>query len=107
MLSFIYKGVLNKIDEEAMEESDPSNLGSFAAKLLAAADKLKLSKLKERCESTISKKVNENSIAYLLPLANVCHATQLRTACMIFAAENQSGIYDFNTIIFSFYRSNS
>lgn len=69
----------------------PSVSETFAAKLLAAAEKYGLPRLKLMCESVICKDISIDSVAYILALADRHHATELKSICLQFSAENLVG----------------
>ncbi|OIW03277.1 hypothetical protein TanjilG_09924 [Lupinus angustifolius] len=90
LLHFIYRDAL--IEDEELYMSRSSFLDSvsetFAAKLLAAAEKYGLPRLKLMCESVLCKDISIDSVAYILALADRYHATQLKSICLQFSAEN-------------------
>ncbi|KAI3454319.1 hypothetical protein Pfo_010982 [Paulownia fortunei] len=94
MLRFIYTGTLPEEEQEAVSDSGSIMLKSFMGKMLAAADQFELKRLKKICESHILERVSEESVAYLLHLADLCHATELKAACLRFAAENQDAVME-------------
>jgi len=69
----------------------PSVSESFAAKLLAAAEKYGLPRLKLMCESVLCKDISIDSVAYILALADRYRATELKSVCLQFSAENLVG----------------
>ncbi|GER56719.1 BTB-POZ and MATH domain protein [Striga asiatica] len=91
MLWFIYTGTLVEEDEE---ENDVSYSASFMGKILAAAHQFELRKLRKVCESSFLQKISAESVAYLLHLADLYHATELKAACLRFAAENRLAVLD-------------
>lgn len=95
MLHFIYRDAL--IDEVDMVPSTSSNESpvseTLTAKLLAAADKYGLERLKLMCESHICKDICVNSVASILVLADHCHAAELKAVSLKFAAQNLAGIF--------------
>ncbi|KAK8328612.1 hypothetical protein V6Z12_A11G263000 [Gossypium hirsutum] len=90
LLHFIYRDSL--IDDEEFvgtsSSSMPSVSDALAAKLLAAADKYDLPRLRLMCESVLCKDISVNSVANILALADRHHAMDLKTVCLKFAAEN-------------------
>lgn len=64
---------------------------TLTAKLLAAADKYGLGRLRLMCESRLCKDICVNSVTSILTLADHCHATELKAACLKFAALNLAG----------------
>lgn len=64
---------------------------SLIAKLLAAADKYDLGRLRQMCESHLCMGISVNSVGRALALADSCHATELKIVCLRFAAENLAG----------------
>ncbi|KHG25171.1 BTB/POZ and MATH domain-containing 4 -like protein [Gossypium arboreum] len=95
LLHFIYRDSL--IDDEEFvgtsSSSMPSVSDALAAKLLAAADKYDLPRLRLMCESVLCKDISVNSVANILALADRHHAMDLKSVCLKFAAENLVGSY--------------
>lgn len=60
--TYIYHGSLDKRHEKAIVDSDRFTSQSFAAKLLAAADKFELKKLRKMCECIMSGKKVSTSL---------------------------------------------
>ncbi|KAK8589835.1 hypothetical protein V6N13_088647 [Hibiscus sabdariffa] len=90
LLYFIYRDSLID-DEEFVGTSSscmPSVSDALAAKLLAAADKYDLPRLRLMCESVLCKDISVNSVANILALADRHHAMDLKAVCLKFAAEN-------------------
>ncbi|XP_021282332.1 BTB/POZ and MATH domain-containing protein 4 isoform X2 [Herrania umbratica] len=90
LLHFIYRDTLID-DEEFLGTSSscmPSVSDALAAKLLAAADKYDLPRLRLMCESVLCKDISVNSVANILALADLYHAMDLKSVCLKFAAEN-------------------
>ncbi|KAK6148125.1 hypothetical protein DH2020_019037 [Rehmannia glutinosa] len=94
MLWFIYTGLLKEEEQKAASYFGSFMPNSFMAKMLAAADQFELKKLKKLCESRISEKLSGESVAYLLHIADLNHATELKVACLRFAAENQDAVLE-------------
>jgi len=95
MLHFIYRDSL--VDEEIEDTSSssiPSVTNTLTAKLLAAADRYDLTRLRRVCESHLCKDISVNSVSRTLALADRYHATELKAVCLRFAAENLAGIRD-------------
>lgn len=92
MLHFIYRDTLVE-DEILVASGSPvtSVSDTLAAKLLAAADKYGLERLRVMCESYLCKDIHVNTVASTLALADKYHAMELKAACLKFAAENLSG----------------
>ncbi|KAG4122019.1 hypothetical protein ERO13_D11G241800v2 [Gossypium hirsutum] len=90
LLHFIYRDSL--IDDEEFvgtsSSSMPSVSDALAAKLLAAADKYDLPRLRLMCESVLCKDISVNSVANILALADRHYAMDLKSVCLKFAAEN-------------------
>ncbi|EOY10497.1 PREDICTED: BTB/POZ and MATH domain-containing protein 4 isoform X1 [Theobroma cacao] len=90
LLHFIYRDTLID-DEEFLGTSSscmPSVSDALASKLLAAADKYDLPRLRLMCESVLCKDISVNSVANILALADRYHAMDLKSVCLKFAAEN-------------------
>jgi len=96
MLHFIYRDSL--VEDEILvasgspETSVPSVSDTLAAKLLVAADKYGLERLRVMCESYLCKDISVNTVASTLALADRYHAMELKAACLKFAAENLSAV---------------
>ncbi|KAL0544626.1 hypothetical protein IC582_019743 [Cucumis melo] len=90
LLHFIYRDTLPEDDEflEASSSSVPSLPDSLPAKLLAAADKYDLPRLRLMCESVLCKDISVNSVSHILALADLYHAADLKSVCLKFTAEN-------------------
>lgn len=92
MLHFIYRDSLVDDCELDASSSGGSIFDTLAAKLLAAADKYDLARLKLLCESYLCKGISVVSVASTLALADSHHAMELKTVCLKFAAENLSAV---------------
>lgn len=93
MLHFIYRDSL--VDEEIEDTSSssiPSVTNTLTAKLLAAADRYDLTRLRRVCESHLCKDISVNSVSRTLALADRYHATELKAVCLRFAAENLAAV---------------
>ncbi|RVW35151.1 BTB/POZ and MATH domain-containing protein 4 [Vitis vinifera] len=95
VLHFIYRDSLIE-DEELLTSGSScmvSESDTIAAKLLAAADKYGLTRLRLMCEALLCKDISVNSVSKILALADRYHATDLKAVCLKFAAENLVGIF--------------
>ena len=94
LLHFIYRDTLPEDDEflEASSSSVPSLPDSLPAKLLAAADKYDLPRLRLMCESVLCKDISVHSVSHMLALADLYHAADLKSVCLKFTAENLVGM---------------
>ena len=105
MLHFIYRDSLIE-DEELLTSGSScmvSESDTIAAKLLAAADKYGLTRLRLMCEALLCKDISVNSVSKILALADRYHATDLKAVCLKFAAENLVGIFlSMNFYLFRF-----
>lgn len=91
MLHFIYRDSL--VEDELVASSSSSNPSdSLTAKLLAAADRYDLGRLRRMCESYLCKEICVNSVAKTLALADRSHAAELKAVCLRFAAENLAAV---------------
>ncbi|KAL5583071.1 hypothetical protein UlMin_015513 [Ulmus minor] len=94
MLHFIYRDSL--IEDVEMETSNSSSVSlisdSLTAKLLAAADRYGLDRLRLMCESHLCKDISVNSVAEILALADRYNAADLKAVCLKFAAENLAAV---------------
>ncbi|XP_074562838.1 BTB/POZ and MATH domain-containing protein 4-like, partial [Curcuma longa] len=89
MLHFIYRDSFIEDDETTKSDSPESSpSGRMAAKLLAAADKYGLERLRLLCEAHLCKDLCVDSVANTLSLADHYHATELKAACLKYVAEN-------------------
>ncbi|XP_031271471.1 BTB/POZ and MATH domain-containing protein 4-like isoform X1 [Pistacia vera] len=90
LLHFIYKDTL--IEDEEFSASSSSCVASVSdtleAKLLAAAEKYALPRLRLMCESVLCKVITVNSVSHILALADQYCAMDLKTVCLKFTAEN-------------------
>ncbi|CAN6170696.1 unnamed protein product [Urochloa humidicola] len=92
VLHFIYRDNLVSEDELSASSSDRSIFDSLAGKLMAAADKYKLPRLRLLCESYLCKNISINSVAITLVLADRHHALKLKSVCLKFIDENLSAV---------------
>nr|CAB3497910.1 unnamed protein product [Digitaria exilis] len=92
VLHFMYRDSLVNDDELSASSSGCSIFDTLAGKLMAAADKYELPRLRLLCESYLCKHISVNSVATTLALADRHHATELKSVCLKFAAENLSAV---------------
>lgn len=94
MLHFIYRDTLIEDDELIASSSSCASSVSdtLTGKLLAAADKYGLARLRLMCESRLCKYISVNSVAKLLALADDHCAAELKAVCLRFAAENLAAV---------------
>ncbi|RDX65769.1 BTB/POZ and MATH domain-containing protein 4, partial [Mucuna pruriens] len=94
LLHYIYRDTLIEDEELLMSCSSflPLVSESFAAKLLAAAEKYGLPRLKLLCESVLCKDISIDSVAYILVLADRYRATEMKSICLQFSAENLDAV---------------
>ncbi|XP_010921384.2 BTB/POZ and MATH domain-containing protein 4 isoform X2 [Elaeis guineensis] len=93
MLHFIYRDTFIEDDVLVASSSPVSSMSdTLAGKLLAAADKYGLERLRLMCESYLCKDMSVDSVASTLSLADRYHALELKAACLKFAAENLAGV---------------
>ncbi|KOM38590.1 hypothetical protein LR48_Vigan03g197200 [Vigna angularis] len=94
LLHFIYRDSL--IHDRELYKSRSSLYSSvsetFPAKLLAAAEKFDLSRLKLMCESVLCNDISTDSVVNILLLADRNHATELKFACLKFAVQNLNAV---------------
>lgn len=93
MLHFVYRDTLDE-DEIIASSSGSSPLvtDTLTAKLLAAADRYDLGRLRQMCESHLCKDISVNSVAHTLALADRYHASELKAICLKFVAENLAAV---------------
>ncbi|CAI0452367.1 unnamed protein product, partial [Linum tenue] len=94
ILHFIYRDTLTEdVGNTASSSSSLSSISeSLTAKLLAAADRYGLDRLRLMCESHLCKDISVASVARILALADSHHATELKAVCLKFAAENLAAV---------------
>ncbi|KAM7522769.1 hypothetical protein LguiA_012671 [Lonicera macranthoides] len=94
MLHFIYRDALNEEELVASTSSCESSsvFDTLTAKLLAAADKYELGRLRRVCESHLCTYISVGSVARTLALADRYQATELKAVCLRFAAENLAAV---------------
>ncbi|KAI4319672.1 hypothetical protein MLD38_033247 [Melastoma candidum] len=90
LLHFIYRDNLDEDEERSLKSSYCSSTEpeTLTSKLLAAADRYCLPRLKLICESILCKDIAVDSVAMILALADRHHAVDLKSICLKFAAEN-------------------
>lgn len=92
MLHFVYRDALLEDELVASSSCASSVSDTLPAKLLAAADKYDLSRLRRMCESHLCKDISVNSVCRALALADRYHASELKSVCLRFAAENLAAV---------------
>lgn len=70
----------------------PEIYETLVVKLLEAAEKYGMNRLRLLCEAHICKGVSVKSVAKILALAERYKATELKSACLLFTAENLAGM---------------
>jgi len=78
-------------DEELHSSSRISLTEFYVTKLLAAAHKYELPRLKLTCESVLCKYISIESVAQILVISDCYDATQLKSICLQFSTENLGG----------------
>ncbi|KAL9228647.1 hypothetical protein vseg_004202 [Gypsophila vaccaria] len=93
MLHFVYRDTL--MDDEGDEPLMPfgSSCESpisewLITRVLAAADKYGLDRLRQLCESSLCQKIDVSTVGEILALADCHHAAELKGVCLRYAAEN-------------------
>ncbi|POO01500.1 E3 ubiquitin-protein ligase SIN-like [Trema orientale] len=94
MLHFIYRDSLTEDVQLETSSSSPVSLvsDSLTAKLLEAADRYGLDRLRIMCESHLCKDISVKSVAEILALADRCKASELKAVCLRFSAENLAAV---------------
>ncbi|WOL20661.1 BTB/POZ and MATH domain-containing protein 4 isoform X1 [Canna indica] len=93
MLHFIYRDALVEDDMLVTSNSTESCVSdTLVSKLLAAADKYSLGRLRLLCEARLCGEISVNSVASTLALADQYHAMELKACCLKFAAENLAAV---------------
>lgn len=98
LLQFMYKDCLPEAVEPVTTHTFdhlklPEIYETLIVKLLAAADKYELNRLRLLCESHICKGVAVKSVAKILALADRYNAKELKSVCLKFTAENLAGMF--------------
>ncbi|KAI4304785.1 hypothetical protein MLD38_040255 [Melastoma candidum] len=90
LLHFIYRDSFPEDEDPptSNSNSEPPLSEMLATKLLAAADKYGLDRLRLMCESHLCKMITVASVSEMLALADRYHAKELFYVCLKFAAEN-------------------
>ncbi|KAL9266603.1 BTB/POZ and MATH domain-containing protein [Drosera capensis] len=94
MLHFIYRDTLIEdadLDPSSSSYDSPIS-NSLMVKLLEAADKYGLTRLRCLCESRLCKDISVNSVCEILAVADRHHAIELKAVCLKFAAENLAAV---------------
>ncbi|XP_023531781.1 BTB/POZ and MATH domain-containing protein 6-like [Cucurbita pepo subsp. pepo] len=94
LLHFMYTdSIAEDVVVSTSSSSSESCVGdNFMAKLLAAADKYGLERLRLMCESHLCKDLSVHSVAKVLSFAEEHHATELKAVCLRFAAMNLGAV---------------
>ncbi|ERM93569.1 hypothetical protein AMTRI_Chr03g149150 [Amborella trichopoda] len=94
LLHFIYRDCL--IEDEELKTSGMTCSSildeTLLTKLLAAADKYDLGRLRLMCEANLCKDISVDNVADILALADRYHAMELKTVCLKYAAENLAAV---------------
>uniref|UniRef100_A0A1J3K073 BTB/POZ and MATH domain-containing protein 5 n=1 Tax=Noccaea caerulescens TaxID=107243 RepID=A0A1J3K073_NOCCA len=99
LLQFMYKDCLPEAVEPVTTHTFdllklPEIYETLIVKLLAAADKYELNRLRLLCESHICKGVAVKSVAKILALADRYNAKELKSVCLRFTAENLAAVLE-------------
>ncbi|KFK26316.1 hypothetical protein AALP_AA8G231700 [Arabis alpina] len=99
LLQFMYKDSLPEdVEPVTTHTFDTIKLfeiyETLIVKLLAAADKYELKRLRLLCESHICKGVSVKSVAKILALADRYNAAELKSVCLKFTAENLAAVLE-------------
>ncbi|KAL7611003.1 hypothetical protein Lser_V15G13724 [Lactuca serriola] len=92
MLHFIYRDELTDELVASSSSSEQNVSDSVVAKLLAAADRYDLTRLRRICESRLCKGISVISVGRILALADNHHAMELKAVCLRFASENLAAV---------------
>ncbi|KAG2311232.1 hypothetical protein Bca4012_025685 [Brassica carinata] len=99
LLQFVYKDSLPE-DVEPVTTLTFEHLNlpeiyeTLMVKLLAAADKYGMNRLRLLCEAHICKGVSVKSVAKILALADRYKATELKSVCLLFTAKNLAAVLE-------------
>jgi len=88
MLHYIYRDTLPDEEPSSPSSSSSSITETLTERLLAVADAYGLPRMRLLCESKLWRNISVDTVASTLSLAESCHATDLKAACLNFAAEN-------------------
>lgn len=96
MLHFIYKDTVDENEILVTQSGSPASVmpvsDTLVGKLLAAADRYGLDRLRLICESYICKDISVSTVASILAFADRYNAMELKAACLKFTAENLSAV---------------
>ncbi|XP_022147691.1 BTB/POZ and MATH domain-containing protein 5-like [Momordica charantia] len=94
LLHFMYTdNIAEDVVVSTSNSSSESCMGdNFMAKLLAAADRYGLERLRLMCESHLCKNLSVRSVAQVLSFADQHHAAELKAVCLRFAAMNLGAV---------------
>ncbi|KAK9734659.1 hypothetical protein RND81_04G155300 [Saponaria officinalis] len=96
MLHFVYRDTLMDDGDEPLMPSSSSCQPPVSewliSKLLAAADKYGLVRLRQLCESLLCEKIDVTLVGEFLALADCYHATELKAISLRYAAENLAAV---------------
>ncbi|XP_074289755.1 BTB/POZ and MATH domain-containing protein 4 [Silene latifolia] len=97
MLYFVYRDALMEVEEDELLMSSGSSSERpisdwLIARLLAAADKYGIARLRHLCESSLCLKIDVSTVGEILALADRYHATDLKGVCLRYAAENLAAV---------------
>ncbi|KAF8087877.1 hypothetical protein N665_0564s0012 [Sinapis alba] len=99
LLQFVYKDSLPEdVEPVTILTFEHLNLPeiyeTLIVKLLVAAEKYGMNRLRLLCEAHICKGVSVKSVAKILALADRYKATELKSVCLIFTAENLAAVLE-------------
>ncbi|CAM0947074.1 unnamed protein product [Alopecurus aequalis] len=84
LLHYMYKDCLPAFMEETTEKAT-----KIAQQLLVVADQYKVERLKNMCESKLSKVIDVSIAGYVLDLAEQCNCVQLKNWCLKYMATDR------------------
>lgn len=92
-MHFIYSDALPKNDKSLIDgyAFGPSVSGTFGVKLLAAADRYDVKRLKSICEAHLWRGICLSRFAEILSIAGKYNASELKNLCFKYGADNYGG----------------
>ncbi|GER56722.1 BTB-POZ and MATH domain protein [Striga asiatica] len=97
LLHFIYSDSLPEDENRLLMDGyafGPSVSATFGAKLLAAADKYDLKRLKSICEAHLWRTISFGRFSEILILSQQCNASQLKNLCFKYASDNYADLLE-------------
>ncbi|KAI4984798.1 hypothetical protein ZWY2020_017428 [Hordeum vulgare] len=80
----VFKALLTFMYTDALPDMDQREESAMVQHLLVAADRYALERLKLICEDKLCNRIDTNSVATILALAEQHHCHELKAACLVF-----------------------